>query len=119
MSDIVLGEPLASQIRQEAEAQGIAVEQLIEAALRRYRFEAQRAKINAEALWWRTAPPDMQAQYAGEFVAVHNQQVVDHDRDEESLRKRVRARYGKTAILLTPVEGRRELRIVSTRLSRT
>jgi len=118
MSDIVLGEPLASQIRREAEAQGIPVEKLIEAALRRYRFEAQRAKINAEALWWRTAPADTQAQYAGEFVAVHNQQVVDHDRDEESLRQRIRARYGKTAILLTPAEGRRELRIVSTRLSR-
>ena len=118
MSDIVLGEPLASQIRREAEAQGMAVEQLIEAALRRYRFEAQRAKINAEALWWRTAPPDIQAQYAGEFVAVQNQQVVDHDRDEESLRQRIRARYGKTAILLTPADGRRELRIVSTRLSR-
>jgi len=118
MTDIVLGEPLASQIRREAEAQGIAVEQLIEAALRRYRFEAQRAKINAEALWWRTAPPETQAQYAGEFVAIHNQQVVDHDRDEESLRKRIRAKYGKTAILLTPAEGRREFRIVSTRLSR-
>lgn len=119
MSDIVLGEPLASQIRREAEAQGMAVEQLIEAALRRYRFAAQQAKINAEALWWRTASPDLRAQYAGEFVAVHNQQVVDHDRDEERLRKRIRARYGKTAVLLTPAEERRELRIVSTRLSRT
>jgi len=44
--------------------------------------------------------------------------VVDHDHDEESLRKRIRAKYGKTAVLLTPAEGRRELRIVSTRLSR-
>jgi hypothetical protein len=50
MSDIVLSEPLASQIRREAEVQGMAVEQLIEAALRHYRFAAQRAKINAEAL---------------------------------------------------------------------
>jgi len=119
MSDIVLSEPLASQIRREAEVQGMAVEQLIEAALRHYRFAAQRAKINAEALWWRTASPETRAQYAGEFVAIHNQQVVDHDRDEESLRKRIRARYGKTAILLTTAEGRRELRIVSTRLSHT
>ena len=119
MGDIVLSEPLASQIRREAEAQGVPVEQFLEAALRHYRFEAQRTKINAEAQWWRAAPPELRAQYAGEFVAVHNQQVVDHDRDEENLRRRVRARYGKTAVLLTPAEGRRELRIVSTRLSRT
>jgi hypothetical protein len=119
MSDIVLGEPLASQIRREAEAQGVAVEKLIEAALRHYRFESQRMKINAEAQWWRSVPPETRAHYAREFVAIHHQQVIDHDRDEESLRKRIRAKYGKTAILLTPAEGRRELRIVSTRLSGT
>ena len=118
MSEIVLGEPLASQIRREAETQGLAVEELIEAALRHYRFQAQRAKINAEAQWWRAAPSETRARYAGEFVAIHDRQVVDHDHDEESLRKRIRAKYGKTAVLLTPAEGRRELRIVSTRLSR-
>jgi len=118
MSEIVLGEPLASQIRQEAEAQGLKVESLIEAALRHYRFQAQRNKINAEAEWWRRATPEICARYTGEFVAIHNREVVDHDWDEEALRKRIRAKYGKTAILLTPAEGRRELRIVSTRLAR-
>ena len=118
MSEIVLHEPLASQIRREAEAAGIDVESLIEEALRHYRFQAQRKKIDSESEWWRTASPDVRARYAREFVAVHNKEVVDHDRDEEALRKRVRAKYGKTAVLLTPAEGRRELRIVSTRMVR-
>jgi len=117
MSEIVLREPLASQIRQEAESEGIGIESLIEAALRHYRFEAQRKKINSESEWWRAAPPEIRAAYAGEFVAIHNKQVVDHDQDEETLRKRVRARYGKIAVLLTPAEGQRQLRIVSTRLT--
>ena len=116
MSEIIVSEPLASQIRQEAETEGVGVESLIEAALRHYRFEAQRKKINGEAEWWRTVTPQVRARYAGEFVAVHNKQVVDHDKDEEALRKRIRTRYGKTAVLLTPAEGQRELRIVSTRL---
>jgi hypothetical protein len=117
MSEIVVREPLASQIRQEAEAEGVGVESLLDAALRHYRFEAQRKKINVEAEWWRTRPAKARAHYAGEFVAIHDKQVVDHDPDEESLRKRVRARYGKTAILITPAEGQRELRLVSTRLT--
>ena len=33
-------------------------QELIEAAVRHYRFQAQRAKINAEAQWWRAAPSD-------------------------------------------------------------
>lgn len=117
MSEIVVHEPLASYIRQEAEAEGIGVESLLDAALRHYRFEAQRKKINSEAEWWRALPAEARAPYAGESVAVHNRQVVDHDHDEEALRKRVRIKYGKTAILITPAEGPRELRIISTRLA--
>jgi hypothetical protein len=118
MSEIVLGEPLASQIREAAETQGVAVEEVIEAAWRQYRFQAQRAKIDAEVQWWRAAAPELRAHYAGEFVAVHNRQVVDHDRNEETLRRRIRTKYGKTAILVTPAEGRREWRMVSTGLTR-
>jgi Family of unknown function (DUF5678) len=118
MSDIVLGEPLASQIREAAEAQGIAVENLIEAALRQYRFQAQQAKLDAEAEWWRGASPSDRASYAGEYVAVHHRKVVDHDPDEEVLHHRIRARFGKMAVLIAPSEGRREWRMVSTRLTR-
>ena len=117
MSELVVHEPLASTIRQEAEAEGIGVESLLHAALRHYRFEAQRKKIAGEAEWWRTLPPETSTPFAGEFVAIHNKQVVDHDRDEESLRKRIRAKYGKIAVLITPADGPRELHVVSTHLA--
>ncbi len=118
MGEIVVREPLASYIRQGAEVEGIGVESLLDAALRHYRFEAQRKKINGEAERWRAVSPEIRANYAKEFVAIHNRQVIDHDRDEDALRKRIRARYGKVAVLLTPAESQRELRIVSTRLAR-
>lgn len=117
MSEIRLREPLASQIQREADSYGLAVEQLIETAVRHYRFQAQREKINTESAWWNALTPEKRARYLGEFVAVHRHEVIDHDRDEESLRKRIRAKYGKTAILIAPSEGRREFRIVNTRFS--
>jgi hypothetical protein len=43
---------------------------------------------------------------------------VDHDPDEGVLRHRIRARFGKLAVLISPSEGRREWRMVSTRLTR-
>lgn len=118
MSEIVLHEPLASQLQQQAEAEGVKVESLVESALRHYRFQSQRKKIDAESRWWQGVASDMRAQYAEEFVAIHHQSVIDHDRDEEALRKRVRSKYGKTAVLITPAAGRRELRVVSTNLGR-
>jgi hypothetical protein len=118
MAEITLGEPLASQLRAEAEAQGMAVEDLIGAALRYYRFQAQRSKLQAEAAWWRELPEAARLRYAAEFVAVHDRQIVDHDRDEASLRRRIRLQFGKTAVLITPGSGQPEWRVVSTRLIR-
>lgn len=117
MSEIRLHEPLASQIQREAEEYGLAVEQFIESAIRHYRFQAQREKINAESAWWNGLASEKRTRYLGEFVAVHRREVVDHDTNEDELRRRIRAKYGKTAILIAPSEGRREFRIVSARLS--
>jgi hypothetical protein len=118
MSEIVLGEPLASQIRETAQAHGIPVENLIEAALRQFRFQSQQAKLNAEAEWWDGVPSAKKQTYAGGYVAVHHREVVDHDSDEEALRRRVRVRFGKVAVLISPAEGRRVWRMVSTRALR-
>ena len=41
--------------------------------------------------------------YFGEYVAIHNRRSVDHDSDLGALRKRIRDKYGKMAILLRQV----------------
>ena len=117
MREMILNDPLASEIRRAAETEGVPAEELIETALRQYRFQAQRKKIDAETAWWRSQPSNVRERYRHEFVAVHQQTVVDHDRDEDTLRQRIRSKYGKTAILLAPAEGEREIRIVSTHLA--
>jgi len=117
MSELVLKDPLASQLRNEAKAEGVEVETLVESALRHYRFQLQRKKINAEIEWWRSVSIEVRTPYRGKFVAVHNKEVIDHDFDEEMLRNRVRRKFGKTAVLIAPAEGRRELKFVSTHLA--
>jgi F0F1-type ATP synthase membrane subunit b/b' len=118
MSKIILGEPLASQIRQEANAQGVDIEKYLESVLQHHRFHGQQAKVAAEAEWWSLQTDEVKSRYAGEFVAIHQQAVIDHDKDEDTLRKRIRSNFGKTAILLTPAEGSRHYRIVSTHMTR-
>jgi hypothetical protein len=65
MSAIRLREPLASQIQHEADSYGLAVEQLIETAVRHYRFQTQREKLNAEKAWWNALAPEKRARYWG------------------------------------------------------
>jgi len=58
------------------------------------------------------------SEYAGEYVAMHQGQVVDHDSDVVRLERRVAEQYGETAVLIAPVTHahRRDLSTVSFRL---
>jgi hypothetical protein len=111
MADLQIPETLARQIQEEATAEGIAVAALLENALRERRRRLQRAKLDAELAAWRAQLPEARARYRGEYVAVHEGSVVDHDPDLAALHRRIRARYGRIAVLLTPADGRPPLRI--------
>ena len=104
---------MAEEIRREAESEGITTDAILEAAWRRYRAVLQRKKIHQEQTWWESLPLERRMQYKGEYVAVHNKEVVDHDIDRVSLHKRVRVRYGNIAVLVIPAEGPREINVVS------
>ena len=61
---------------------------------------------------------DLVAQYLGEYVALHQGQVVDHDPDSVCLEQRVAEKSGDVAVLIAPVTGapHRDLSTISFRL---
>jgi hypothetical protein len=118
MTNLPIPDSIAEEIRLEAEAEGIPVEEVILAAWRHYRRLAQTKKIEAEMAWWENQPAEVKAQYADQQIAVHNKEVVDHDIDAVALHGRIRKRYGRTAVLLVPAEGPREFRVVNVRMER-
>ena len=81
---------------------------------------ARRAKIHVEAEAWRSMPEAARSQYYGQFVAVHQGQVIDHDPDRLQLYRRVRRQWGDTPVLMTPADAPhpREFRMFSPRLDR-
>jgi hypothetical protein len=118
MTNLQVSDELAEEIRQEAEARGLPVEAFLRSAVRRERTLAERRKIEQEQEWWLKQPLSERARYEGELVAVHDRTLVDHDKDENALHSRIRARYGKAPVLIMPAEGPREIRIFSPRLVR-
>jgi hypothetical protein len=110
--------PLADEIREQAQSQGLAIEEFLQATIRRERSLADQRKIEREQAWWLGLPLSERAKYEGEYVAVHSRQLVDHDRDSGALHQRIGSQYGRTAVLIMPAEGPRELRFVSVRLER-
>jgi hypothetical protein len=116
VSTLQISDDLAQLIQQEAANRGVPIEDFLKMVLQRERTVADRLKIEKEQAWWLRSPLSERALYEGQFVAVHEQRLVDHDKDAAALTQRVRAKYGKTAVLIMAAEGPREIRIFSPHL---
>lgn len=113
-----ISDELAGAIKEEATTRGISVEEFLRSAIKRERTMNARQKIEQEQAWWLALPLSKRAKYEGEIVAIHGQKLIDHDKNEAALYKRIREKYGKTSVLVMPAEGPREIRIYSPRLIR-
>lgn len=80
----------------------------------------RRASIHAEALAWRALPETVRRSYGDDFVAVYNQEVVDHDPDRLTLYRRVRKKLGDVPVLISPASALapREIRVLTPRFER-
>ena len=113
-----ISEELAGTISEEAATRGISVEEYLRSAIKRARTLNARQKIEQDQAWWLALPLSKRAKYEGEFIAIHDQKLIDHDKNEFALNKRIREKYGKTPVLMMPAEGVREIRIYSPRVVR-
>jgi predicted transcriptional regulator len=109
---------LIERIQHVAEETNRDATQVVEAAVQAYLDQLEQDKIHeeTEAFWAMQA--ELASTYSGEYVAIHQGQVVDHDSDVVRLEERVVERFGETALLIAPVtdEPRRDLSSVSFRL---
>lgn len=106
---------LIERIRHIARETNRDTTQVVEAAVQAYLDQLERKEIHAETEAFWAMQADLVARYPGEYVAMHQGQVVDHDFDVLSLERRVAERLGEVAVLIAPVTGasRRDLSTVS------
>ncbi|MFO7537981.1 MAG: DUF5678 domain-containing protein [Chloroflexota bacterium] len=61
------------------------------------------AVAQEEAAFYRLHP-ELWQKYPGQYVAIHNEEVVDHDADQVALYLRVKARYPGQFVWIAPVK---------------
>jgi len=103
MATIAVREDLLEPIRKLAEAEGKDVQSLVEGWLLRELALAREEKLREESARFRAHHAELHAQYPGEYVALRNGAVLDHDHDARELYLRVQRQYGDEAILIAPV----------------
>lgn len=100
------------QLETLAQEQKTEPDHVVREALRRYFWEQSRLKISQESAIYRQRHPELKQRYLGQYIAMHQGQVVDHDSDFQTLYQRVRGRFGKTAVMLTQVQEESETTLV-------
>lgn len=109
MPTVVVEPEMYKRIEEVATEYEASTDEIFVEAVRSYLWDLQRLKISEESEIYRQRYPDLRDQYQGQYIAMHNGQVVDHDVDFKSLRQRVRQRFGRTPVLMTLVRGSAEL----------
>lgn len=75
---------------------------LVEASSLTVSAAEEQAMIREEAAY-EAMHPELMAQYAGEYVAVFQGQLIDHDQDETALLRRLDAQYPNDVVLMKKV----------------
>jgi hypothetical protein len=103
MMTVALRDQLADQLKSSAARRQISIEQLVNDWLAEQLWREQNQKIQAEAERFRAKHLELLAQYAGQYIAMRDGIVLDHDAELLALHARIRARYGDEPILMAPV----------------
>jgi hypothetical protein len=105
-----------------AARRGTTLAAVVSDALERSFHEDDGARESSRELrdamrWYERNRPRLLSRYGGEYVAIVDRSVVDHDRDFESLAGRVFARFGVRSVFMPRVqEAEARVRVKSPRL---
>jgi hypothetical protein len=112
MTQITLPDQTIEKLNRSAAEQGIEPAQLLVRLVEEYlagelrtqpEFTEQEKKINWEQQQYEAQHSDLLHRFKGEYIAMHEGKVVDHDQDAVALGRRIRKLYGKIAVLITRV----------------
>lgn len=98
-TEVKLGAELLDQLRQAAEWKGITIEEAAQAATLNYFYQYSNEKAEKEPAAFEQLRPSLLKKYHGQYVAIHNGEVVEHASDLSTLTKKFFARYGHTPML--------------------
>jgi hypothetical protein len=103
MVRIAIRDELIRSVEKLAQDQGTDAESLVNAWIERELALAREQRIREESARFRTQHSALHAAYAGEYVAMRDGQVLDHDPDVQALYLRMHERFGDEPILIAPV----------------
>lgn len=104
MQALAVEPQLYRRMEDVAQVHRASVEKILDEAIRRYLWDVERQQIAEESKIYRARYADLRTKYLGQYIAMRDGQVADHDVDFQTLRLRVRQRFGHASVMITRVE---------------
>ncbi len=109
MKQIGLREQLVENLEQVASEQGTTTEEVLDKLVSQFLYDVALKKMEAETLAFQQMYPQLTTEHFGEYVAIHNSELIDFDTDLAELRRRIRQKFGRMPILLRQVNSDKEI----------
>ena len=103
MTGLAVSERTIAQLSKIAGDKGTTPQQLAEQAIRRFLRDEVRWALKRETDAFRAMHTELLGKHHGQFVAIYQGQVIDHDDDQLALFMRVDERYPDTPVLIKQV----------------
>lgn len=103
MEPIVLRPNSRKTLEEQAQQAAKTVNELVNEAVEQYLLPQQRQKLDREIAAYERLHPELRQTHLGQWVAIHQQQLVDADTDQAALYRRIRTKYGRTSVLIRQV----------------
>ncbi len=103
MEAIVLRADLREAVEKDAVQEARSINEIVNEAVEQYVRERQRIKLDREIAAYEAMHAELRQKYFGQWVAVHEQKLIDHDEDRAALYRRVRAKLGSLPVLIRQV----------------
>ncbi len=104
MPTIAVETELFDRIEQAAKEYKANVNEMLDKAIRQYLWDLDRRKISEESKIYQQQHTELKEQYLGQYIAMHEGQIVDFDPNFPTLRQRVRQQFGHTPVMITLVD---------------
>lgn len=101
---VTLSSELSKSLQESDHQHEKTLDELVNEAVEYYLLDQQRQKIDQEIVAYQRMHPELWRSLPGQWVAVHNGNLIDQDEDRVALYQRVRAEYGRTSVLIRQVK---------------
>ncbi len=108
MSAIDVPSELIKPLQQLAVERGQSVAAIVEQLIADYLRDQRHRYLEAEMERFRIQHANLRPQYEGQYIAMRDGQVLDHDGDGGLLYSRLRERYGDLPVLIVQVTDQPE-----------